>query len=150
MHKAAALFEAAVADLGAQFSAGSGVTLSFVIQPLAKHFVQPGADNVLGLEGSLKEDSVIWLIQAFSATAEQEAIVSAKAAGVTAELEAFAKSRGGNTPWRYLNYVNQAQNPLKSYGEANVEFLREVAAKYDPGRVFQERVTGGFKISRVQ
>ena len=56
------------------------MTLSFVIQPLAKHFVQADANNVLGLEDSLKEDSVIWLIQAFSATAEQEAIVFAKAA----------------------------------------------------------------------
>ena len=43
----------------------------------------------------------------------------------------------------------QAMALMESYGEENFEFIRQAAAKYDPTAVFQERVPGGWKISRV-
>ena len=38
---------------------------------------------------------------------------------------------------------------MKSYGAGNVAKIRAAAAKYDPKQVFQARVPGGFKISKV-
>jgi hypothetical protein len=61
-------------------------------------------------------------------------------------VEAKAKSKGLLLGFEYLNYAASYQNPLKSYGEANLHFLKGVAKKYDPERVFQKRAPGGFKL----
>ena len=53
------------------------------------------------------------------------------------------------TPWRYMNYSDVNQDPLSSYGNEAVLILRDVARKYDPEGVFQDRVKGGFKLSRA-
>lgn len=42
------------------------------------------------------------------------------------------------------------KDPLGSYGPDSVAKIRAAAAKYDSKRVFQTRVPGGFKISRVR
>ncbi|KAL4954779.1 hypothetical protein BDW69DRAFT_204963 [Aspergillus filifer] len=65
------------------------------------------------------------------------------------ELEAFAKSVGGDYPYIYLNYAGADQNPLRSYGEENLVFLQDVAREIDPEGVFQGAVPGGFKVSRA-
>lgn len=41
------------------------------------------------------------------------------------------------------------QDPLGSYGPRNVAKIREVAKKYDPKGVFQNKAPGGFKISKA-
>ncbi|KAK1660065.1 hypothetical protein BDP55DRAFT_636380 [Colletotrichum godetiae] len=124
--------------------------LSVVSQPLPKHFATKGSgNNVLGLDTSLTHNSIVWLVQAQNRTGEQEALAHAKLAAMTAKLEAYAEANGKATAWRYLNYVNPAQDPISTYGEENVRFLEEVAAKYDPTGVFQTRIPGGFKISKV-
>ena len=46
----------------------------------------------------------------------------------------------------YLNYANQAQNPISTYGRGNVASLRAVAKKYDSHGIFQRQVPGGFKL----
>lgn len=52
--------------------------------------------------------------------------------------------------FRYLNYSDISQDPLRTYGESNVKQMKEVAVKYDPIGIFQTRVPGGFKISDVK
>ncbi|KAJ3956032.1 hypothetical protein N0V92_007429 [Colletotrichum tropicale] len=149
MGKMAELYDQLLAELQTLIPSPD-LHLTFVSQPLPKHFATKGSgNNVLGLETSLTHNSIIWLGQVQTRTAEQEALAHAKLAATTAELEAFAEANGKATPWRYLNYVNPAQDPIKTYGEENVKFLKEVAAKYDPTGVFQTRVPGGFKISKV-
>lgn len=48
------------------------------------------------------------------------------------------------------NESHTLQDPLGSYGAENVAKIRAAAAKYDPEHVFQSRVPGGFKISKVK
>ncbi|KFA68323.1 hypothetical protein S40285_09422 [Stachybotrys chlorohalonatus IBT 40285] len=126
----------------------SDVTVMFVFQPLPKHYAREG--NVLGLDKTLTDDSLIWLGEAFVNTPAQEALFQAKLAVINAELEAFAVSIDANTQWRYLNYVNPSQDPFSSYGAENVQFLKNVSLQYDPTGFFQHRVSGGFKISAVE
>ncbi|CRK26848.1 FAD-dependent monooxygenase yanF like protein [Verticillium longisporum] len=148
LNKMSALYDAFVADLT---SLWPELGIAFVIQPLPKHFANRGnGNNVLGLKKSLTHDSIVWLGQVSMQTLEQESVAFAKLAALTAELEAYAESKDASTAWRYLNYVNPAQDPLSTYGEENVQFLKKVAAEYDPKGFFQTRVSGGFKISRVQ
>lgn len=66
------------------------------------------------------------------------------------EIEAYAKSVDGNVDFRYLNYSDSSQDPLRSYGKENVKKMREAAAKYDPTGIFQTRVPGGFKVSSIR
>lgn len=66
------------------------------------------------------------------------------------EIEDFAKEVGGDVGFRYLNYCDGSQDPLGSYGVENIRKMKEAAAKYDPAGVFQTKVPGGFKISKVQ
>ncbi|OJJ36233.1 hypothetical protein ASPWEDRAFT_60249 [Aspergillus wentii DTO 134E9] len=68
---------------------------------------------------------------------------------MAAKLTEFAKTVDGHVDMIYLNYADATQDPLGSYGADRVEFMRKVAAKYDPAGVFQSRVPGGFKVNRV-
>lgn len=121
-----------------------------MFQPLPAYFVDVasrGVGNVLGLRDT--ENGVLFLLEVNVLAEANEAVGHAYAGALTAEIEAFAVSAGGNLDWRYLNYADPSQNPLGSYGEANVGFIREVAARYDPTGVFQTRFPHGFKISNV-
>ena len=46
----------------------------------------------------------------------------------------------------YLNYANQVQDPIASYGGENAASLKKAAERYDPWGVFQRQVPGGFKL----
>lgn len=66
------------------------------------------------------------------------------------QMEEGMASIGARERFTYLNYAASFQDPLASYGDANVQFLKRVAAKYDPEGVFQMLVPGGFKISKAE
>jgi hypothetical protein len=105
--------------------------------------------NVLGLD-SVQRNAILWLGTAAVKTEEHQTIVEEKMAAFADAIERFAEECGGNVAWRYLNYADTSQRPLSSYGAANLKFLSEVAAKFDPKGVFQRKVPGGFKVSRAQ
>ncbi|OBR08505.1 FAD binding domain-containing protein [Colletotrichum higginsianum IMI 349063] len=127
-------------------------TTQMVFQPLPTYFAEigraRGGGNVLGLDAET-DNAILWLGLVTVNTEAQEAVARARMASAAAQIEGFAASAGGDVDWRYLNYADPSQNPLKTYGEANVDFIRKVASKYDPEGVFQKRIPGGFKISRV-
>ncbi|KAH7153603.1 hypothetical protein EDB81DRAFT_758546 [Dactylonectria macrodidyma] len=105
--------------------------------------------NVLGLDSSLTDNSVLWVNIVNVQTAEQEAIARLRTNTLRAELEDFAVSQDSNVQFRYLNYAEPSQDPLGGYGADNTQYIRDVAKNYDPDGLFQTRVPGGFKISRV-
>jgi hypothetical protein len=127
-------------------------TTSCLFQPLptliAQHSTRRGG-NVLGLD-QVEENALIWSIVGSTQTAEEHVIMREKLMAYVANLEDFAVSEDLNINWRYLNYVDGTQDPLRSYGQRNVDFMREVAAKYDPSGMFQEKVVSGWKISKVE
>ncbi|KAK8031196.1 FAD binding domain-containing protein [Apiospora arundinis] len=149
MNKAASLWEELTATAESA-SLGDGWSVNLIFQPLAKFYGQIGGDqNVLGLDKSLKHDSVNWLADATLSTPEQEAYLLNAIKTMTEKLEAYAVEKGGDTQWLYLNYVNPLQKPLQTYGEDNVRLMKDVAAQYDPEGFFQKRASAGFKISKV-
>ncbi|KAK8034796.1 6-hydroxy-D-nicotine oxidase [Apiospora rasikravindrae] len=149
VNKAASLWEDLTSEAESAFP-GEGWGLNSVFQPLAQFYGQIGSgQNVLGLDETLEHDSIIWLADATMSTPEQEAYLQRVMGCLTDTLEAYTAEKGGYTQWRYLNYVDPSQNPLKSYGKDNVRLMKEVAAQYDPVRFFQKRVSSGFKISKI-
>lgn len=126
-------------------------TTQCLFQPVPSFFAQRSVaqgGNVLGLD-SVTDNALLWLGTAAVKTAAQEKIVRDKLTTLSKGIEDYANSVGGNIPWRYLNYADSTQDPLKSYGTTNVDFIKKVAAKYDPKAVFQKKVPSGFKISRI-
>ena len=65
-------------------------------------------------------------------------------------MQRFAASQDALVDWQYLNYADAYQDPLGSYGAANVAKILAAAKKYDPNGMFQTQAPGGFKISRVK
>jgi hypothetical protein len=63
------------------------------------------------------------------------------------QVEAATARRGTSRPFKYVNFAWDFQTPLCDYGAESVALMKQVAAKYDPNRVFQELVPGGFKLT---
>jgi hypothetical protein len=71
-------------------------------------------------------------------------------AGIKAVLEqsvSAAKERGLYHPFKYMNYAAIDQDPIGSYGDDNIEFLKRVREVYDAEGVFNTLVPGGHKIN---
>jgi hypothetical protein len=65
------------------------------------------------------------------------------------KCEEVSKKNGTYLPFKYANYSSRDQNPLASYGEKNLQKLKEIALKYDPEAVFQRLQNGGWLVSRA-
>ena len=104
---------------------------------------------MLGLD-KVDSNAVMWTggVSLTGGEAE-EAIAHAHYMATTGKIRAFAESVQGSMDLVYMNYAEPGQDPLGSYGAEHVQFIRDVASKYDPVGAFQSRVRGGFKISRV-
>lgn len=138
-----------VEDMLAQSPDGDFIT-QCMFQPLPTIFAKHGTargGNVLGLD-RLTDNALLWLATLAVRGADQEEFGRAKMVAWVKDVEDYAKSVGAHVEWQYLNYADYTQDPFRSYGAENVEFIREVAAKYDPEGVFQSRIPGGFKISK--
>lgn len=149
--EAARLHEQFVADWEAQSPDGDFITqliLQAVPTVFSRHSAARGG-NVLGLD---RETDNAVMIQCTLAVhgAEQAALARRRMGAYRAEVTRAAEALGAALDWEYIGYADASQDPLRSYGEANVRKMRDVAARYDPAGVFQTRMPGGFKISRVK
>lgn len=124
-----------------------------LFQPLPTLFAKHGADrggNVLGLDQKITDNAILLLVTlAVKGAAAEATIGRAKMTAWVDDMEAYAKSVGSFIDWKYINYADITQDPLSSYGAENVARIRDAAAKYDPEGVFQFRVPGGYKISKL-
>ncbi|KAG4222157.1 hypothetical protein PC116_g29368 [Phytophthora cactorum] len=124
-----------------------------VVQPILKSWADISASkggNVLGIE-NLPGDCLNILVGVEVPSLElREQVGRPAVKALLNTIKSFAKSINKDADWLYLNYCTDGQEPFATYGAENVKKLKAAAAKYDPNRVFQERVPGGFKISKAQ
>jgi hypothetical protein len=127
--KAAVMHDELVDELKSLISVDS-FTTQCLFQPMPTLFAARSVErggNILGLD-KVKENALLWLITGSSETPGQHAIMREKLMACSAD-------------WQYLNYVDQTQNSLKSYGKQNTDFMFKASAKYDPSGMFQKQVT---------
>ncbi|KAI9155705.1 FAD-binding domain-containing protein [Paramyrothecium foliicola] len=123
-------------------------------QPFPSYFAEIGVQrggNMLGIERKPR-NRIIFILGVTLKTEDsisQYPQVYQKVSAVIQRVTAYAKSVGSYEEFRYLPYADTTQDPIGSYGPANIKHIRKVASKYDPYGFFQDRVPGGFKISRV-
>ncbi|KAF1953113.1 FAD-binding domain-containing protein [Byssothecium circinans] len=148
--KAGLLHDELVEELKTVIPSGSFST-QCLFQPVPTFFTERSLQrggNVLGLDNE-KQNALMWLITGATKTVEHQAIMREKLTTFYNDLNAYATSLGLGVAWQHLNYADQTQDPLKSYGAKNIAFIRKVAATYDPSQVFQKKVVSGWKISKV-
>ncbi|KAG8163055.1 hypothetical protein KVR01_007533 [Diaporthe batatas] len=117
-----------------------------LLQPLPKTVTRHG-DHPMGLSNQ-NEDGLLVMTTVMVRTAQQKAAAHPKCKDFFINLREFARSTDDdlNLSWEYLNYADETQDPLGTYGAENVKKLREIAQRYDPGEVFQKLCRGGFKL----
>jgi hypothetical protein len=134
-------------SLGDQFTSPNG-SISITIQPIPPATTSKSASqggNTLGLD-NLDHALVLFLVSATWDNATEDANVNRLANEINDRVVAESKRRGLWHRWVYLNYANKSQDPIEGYGEVNKLQLQAVSTKYDPTRLFQSQVTGGFKL----
>jgi hypothetical protein len=52
-------------------------------------------------------------------------------------------------PFLFTNSASREQNPLASYGEKNINRLKQISLEYDKTQFFQELQNSGFLLSRI-
>ncbi|KAL3440519.1 hypothetical protein BJX65DRAFT_316437 [Aspergillus insuetus] len=131
---------------------GEDWSIMVIVQPWPKILWQRNADNgignVLGLDRF--DENMLQVLYDYSWDSENDdALFHRLCEEALAELDEYAKSIDMYNEYIYLNYADKTQNPLRGYGDENVQFIREVAERYDPEGVFQTQVPGGFKVSKA-
>ncbi|KAH8879824.1 FAD-binding domain-containing protein [Thozetella sp. PMI_491] len=127
------------------------VNVQMVLQPFPAFSVQNSVGrggNMMGLD-RFTEDAIVLITAVRVETLELKEAVFPIFQQAIDEIERFAISLDANVEFRYLNYCDGSQNPLSTYGEENIAKMKSAAAKYDPTGVFQTRLPGGFKISKI-
>ncbi|KAI1454927.1 FAD binding domain-containing protein [Annulohypoxylon moriforme] len=123
-------------------------------QPLPSYMAQVShqkGGNMLGLD-SIPYNGILWSTGVAVDTSEGDAafaVAEVETSIFTARIKEATRELNGDMDFVYLNYADASQDALGSYGAANIQHIRNVAAAYDPTEVFQKRIPGGFKISRV-
>ncbi|VUC24951.1 unnamed protein product [Clonostachys rosea] len=123
-----------------------GLTWSYTLEPLPPAiYSRHAATNALGL-GDRHAALFMGLFTAGWSQATDDARVKLAVDSIMKAMEEDARALGSWDPFVYYNYAGPSQDPIKSYGEENVERLRSIARKVDPCQVFTKQVPGGFKL----
>ncbi|KAJ4354293.1 uncharacterized protein N0V89_006027 [Didymosphaeria variabile] len=123
---------------------------SIILQPMPTLYSDISASKGGSMLPPFPSNAVMWTGGVgVSGSDAQLAIAETEFLAMTAELERAAKDDGVLLELRYMNYAHPGQDPLGSYGESKLEFMKKVAEEVDPGGFWQGRVPGGFKLSRT-
>lgn len=80
---------------------------------------------------------------------EEDAAIHEAVSSIVERTQELARERGLLLDFILSNFSGKKQNVMRSYGDDNVEKLKEVAAKYDPDGVFQKLQNDGFLLRNV-
>lgn len=67
----------------------------------------------------------------------------------TDKWRTLSQARNLDIDFIYMNDASRDQNPIASYGAANVAQLKSIALLYDPDEVFQNLQNDGFLLRKV-
>ncbi|KAL8773027.1 MAG: hypothetical protein Q9209_002047 [Squamulea sp. 1 TL-2023] len=127
-----------------------GFSAIFSFQAISKEIIKHMSSNGGNSLGIDPNRNIFWLNYGVSYTnAADDELVYSTTRNYFDKVEQYTRSTGQHESFIYMNYALPTQRVIESYGQANVNFLRAVAKKYDPRLVFQRLVPGGFKLGSV-
>ncbi|KAH8722685.1 hypothetical protein GQ44DRAFT_621980 [Phaeosphaeriaceae sp. PMI808] len=65
------------------------------------------------------------------------------------KFKQVANEKGLLHRYLFTNYAYQKEDALAGYGPESVKRMKKVSEKYDPERIFQKAVPGGFKLAKT-
>ena len=80
--------------------------------------------------------------------AKDDAMAHEATKAIQERIKGAAEEEQKGLEFLFMNDASWDQDVIGGYGAQNVRRLREVARRYDPQRVFQRLVKGGFKLPR--
>jgi len=126
------------------------ITFQAMPRLLFQHSVEKGG-NMLGMDrDEVRGDAILFQMQHMVRTQAEEDDARTQLLEMRRMLKEKNVADAVDVEWEYLGYADRGQDPLGTYGQENIAFMKRVAADYDPEGVFQTRLPGGFKISKVK
>jgi hypothetical protein len=107
--------------------------------------MQKNGGNALGLNPA-KGPFFVMNMSSRWANATDDAAILKFFSTIIKIVKAEAQSKDLDNEYIYMNYASQFEDPISSYGAANVDRLRSISKKYDPQQVFQKLHPGHFKL----
>ncbi|KAI1633023.1 putative FAD-binding oxidoreductase [Biscogniauxia mediterranea] len=104
-----------------------------------------GVGNVWGLPDN--EAYIIWQLSTGWANAEDDLRVTAWAKNFIEYHHSINRAMGIASEFLYMGDAGEFQDPYLAFPAQNVQKLRDVRSRYDPGQVFTKLNWGGFKLS---
>lgn len=98
-------------------------------------------ENVLGLS-AVPQQWHEWYMVWDDASHDEEILELAE--NITASLTSAAELKGVLLPYLFMNTAGTGQRVLESFGEGNVNIIKDVASKYDPTAAFQKLQNDGY------
>lgn len=147
MHKAVKLHQQMVNTYRKQFGLDSDYTTQVLFQPLPVAIGRASAKmggNITPLAEQKVNGQVL-----YGSIAVRDVTRESFAREVLMDLKrkfCDALTKEERIDYKYINYADGTQNPIKRYGKANIDRLLAAEKKYDPTLVFRRRVPGGFNI----
>lgn len=102
--------------------------------------------KVFGLDKYENDNIIQVMLVALLTDATQDTAVRELIDATMSNVIAYTQSAGAYRQWEYVNYAYESEDPIGNYGADNVQFLKNVSLKYDPGQTFQTLVPGGWKL----
>ncbi|KAI1466907.1 FAD-binding domain-containing protein [Daldinia caldariorum] len=102
--------------------------------------------NLLGLE-EVPQQWYEWYIT-WTSPAQDTAIFDVSQR-ITQRCTEASEAKNLLLPYLFMNTAGKTQKVLEGYGAENVDFIKRIAAKYDPGQVFQNLQNDGFLIRNL-
>ncbi|KAF1980216.1 FAD-binding domain-containing protein [Bimuria novae-zelandiae CBS 107.79] len=124
--------------------ASTGANMTFVLQPIPAAMAEASKAAGGNPMGTPAKTHQWWTTLVDWTSAADDAAVRAAPMAVTTAWKKNSAARGLDVPHIFMNNASRDQNPLASYGAANVQKPKKIAEKSDPKRVFQDLQNGGF------
>ncbi|KKA18214.1 FAD-binding oxidoreductase [Rasamsonia emersonii CBS 393.64] len=124
-------------------------TMALGLQPISSSLVLAGNDRGDGNALDLQSVNQTWFVLDTGwQFASDDATAYNATRAIKDRIERASRAAGDYVPYIFMNDASWDQDVLGHYGAENVRRLREVQRVYDPDLVFQELVSGGFKLNR--
>ncbi|EMD93385.1 hypothetical protein COCC4DRAFT_133347 [Bipolaris maydis ATCC 48331] len=123
-----------------------GMAWTLVLQPLLPTWTCKGDANPMGLDDKDEEALVIVSFTVNWALSKDDDVVQDIIRAAIGQIDAYARKRGTQHKYRYMNYCAKWQKPFEGYGEEDLESLHRVRREVDPEGLFQHGCSGGFKL----
>ncbi|KAI1313125.1 hypothetical protein F5Y03DRAFT_390136 [Xylaria venustula] len=133
----------------------AGIDSHYTIHPVSASAVEAGerrGGNAMGLQKDSQccnQTLIGWVFTAEWPDDEHDQAARQAVSKLVRTVQSLAVGSGHSLEYLWMNFADSTQDVLSSYGSANLQSLRDVAAQYDPEGVFQSLQNDGFLLRKI-